>query len=508
MSQMAARNISQEQVYRQLQCFSNGFPFLKLAASATVGNGIMKVDDAQCNQYMQLWDDYCNGEGSFAGAGRHKVVKFVPASGAASRMFKDLYSFLEGENDEPRTDFEKQFFGNIHKFAFCAELNEVCQSACGSTVDELMQRGRYRDIVRMLLTEDGMNYGQKPKALLTFHKAAPAPHKAFEEHLVEGAAYAACGGKVDIHFTVSADHLSMFEQAVGQCRVMYEGKYGVNYRMTYSEQLANTDTIAADEHNRPFRDEDGKLLFRPGGHGALIHNLNQVDADVVFIKNIDNIVPAQHSHDTILYKKVLGGVLVDVQQKIFEYISMLDDNHAAQSAVKEAEEFVSRVLCITIGRKHANNDERQLYLLSLLERPLRVCGMVRNEGEPGGGPFLVYDDDGNIAPQILESSQIDKSNERNVALFKEGTHFNPVDLVCAIKDKEGRAYNLLQFVDQATGFISEKSKNGRKLKALELPGLWNGAMSRWNTVFVEVPLTTFNPVKTVNDLLRPAHQSE
>lgn len=497
---MAQHGITPQQVDRQLTRFQTGFPYLRLEASATTDNGILPLDDKLCDYYIHEWDAYRNAAPHFP-----KVVKFVPASGAASRMFKDLFAFLDADYDVPATDFERQFFSEIHHFAFFPELDVACMKCCDANVDDLLTQQRYKDVVRALLNAEGLGYGTLPKALLTFHHAAEGVRKAFEEHLAEGAEYAAVDNVVRIHFTVSPEHRPLLEKAVQQCKERYTEQLGVDFLIDYSEQLPSTDTIAADTDNQPFRD-NGHLLFRPGGHGALIHNLNNLDADVVFIKNIDNVVPDSQKNDTILYKKVLGGILVATQGKIFEYIQSLSEGLIEESYLTEIEKFVTDVLCI--GNLPSENEAslRRQHLLSVLNRPLRVCGMVRNEGEPGGGPFLVYNADGTVSPQILESSQIDKSDERNVRLFKEGTHFNPVDLVCALKDHNGQPFNLLQYVDDETGFISEKSKDGRVLKALELPGLWNGAMSRWNTIFVEVPLSTFNPVKTVNDLLRPAHQ--
>ena len=502
MRTMAQHDITPEQVQEQLNRFQTGFPYLRLDASATIGNGILSPDEAACQRYVSLWDEYCLASDANA---HPTVVKFVPASGAATRMFKDLYAFLDGDSDVPSTAFEKTFFDSIHDFAFCSELNACCLQQKGITIDEAISRGEYKAVVRLLLTPDGMQYGALPKALLIFHHAAEGVRKAFEEHLAEGAAYAQSNGMVNIHFTVSHEHRALLEKAVAACADSYAEKYGVKFCITYSEQLPSTDTVAADADNQPFR-EDGTLLFRPGGHGALIYNLNALDADVVFIKNIDNVVPDSQKADTILYKKVLGGILVDVQRHILAHLQTLNSAEVTSDKLSEIEKFVEEVLCVRHAPAMADDQARKDYLRQVLHRPLRVCGMVRNEGEPGGGPFLVYNADGTVSPQILESSQIDKGNERNIRLFKEGTHFNPVDLVCALKDSDGKPFDLLQYVDVETGFISEKSKSGRVLKALELPGLWNGAMSRWNTIFVEVPLSTFNPVKTVNDLLRPAHQ--
>ena len=329
-----------------------------------------------------------------------------------------------------------------------------------------------------------------------------------EEHLVEGARYASTNGEAHIHFTVSHEHLPLFKAEVEKRVGKYAEKYQVRYDISFSEQKPSTDTVAANPDNSLFRNEDGSLLFRPGGHGALIENLNDLEADVVFIKNIDNVVPDRLKEDTVTYKALLGGVLVKLQERVFDYLRSLDEATPTKEKLAEMEDFLEHTLwCLPPKEKAGWSDqERADYLHRKLHRPIRVCGMVKNVGEPGGGPFLAYNQDGTVSLQILESSQIDKTNEAYQRMFSEGTHFNPVDLVCGIIDYKGAAFDLPKFVDPSTGFISTKSKNGRELKALELPGLWNGAMSDWNTVFDEVPLSTFNPVKTVNDLLREQHQ--
>jgi hypothetical protein len=375
------------------------------------------------------------------------VLKFVPASGAASRMFKDLFEYLEtGE----KTKFIEKFLNEKEQFAFAPQLVGLNEQAA----------------VSHLLKD--MNYGNLPKGLLLFHSYEDGARTPALEHLVEGAMYATSMGEVNIHFTVSHEHLPLFQAHLAEHKATYEEKLGVKFHISYSEQKPSTDTLAANPDGTPFRTTDGKLLFRPGGHGALIENLNEQEADVIFIKNIDNVVPDRLKGDTVRYKQLLAGVLVTEQKKVFEKLK--DPNLTNEEKIK-------------------------------LQRPLRVCGVVKNTGEPGGGPFLVREEDGSVSCQILESSQIS-----NPALMQQATHFNPVDLVCATRDAEGKPYYLPDFVDEKTGFISHKSKDGKELLALELPGLWNGAMSRWNTIFVEVPVSTFNPVKTVNDLLRPEHQ--
>lgn len=498
---LAKKGISEEKIAEQLACFEKGFPFLKLSAAASVENGgIMLAAEADQQRYLAAWDAYK--------AGDKKIVKFVPASGAASRMFKNMFEFLGADYDVPTTDFEKKFFDHIHNFAFYNDLNAACMDNTGKNIDALISEKNYKAVVANLLESAGLNYGALPKGLLKFHRYADGVRTPLEEHLVEGALYAAGkSGDVFVHFTVSTEHRELFQKLVDSKAAEYAAKYGVNYHISFSEQKPSTDTVAADMENKPFHDKDGKLLFRPGGHGALIENLNDLDADVVFIKNIDNVVPDRLKDDTVTYKKLLAGVLVTLQKQAFEYLNLLDSGSYRHDELENIIRFVQQQLhCRRADLKDLEDADLVIYLRKKLNRPMRVCGMVKNVGEPGGGPFLAYNPDGTVSLQILESSQIDMNDPEKKAMFEKGTHFNPVDLVCAVRNYKGEKFNLLNYVDKATGFISYKSKNGKDLKALELPGLWNGSMSDWNTVFVEVPLSTFNPVKTVNDLLREQHQ--
>ena len=493
LKQIALRGISPEQIENQLNQFRTGFPFLRLQAAAAVGNGIVAPSDAERRDYVSLWEQY-KKEG-------HRIVKFVPASGAASRMFKNMFAFVDADYDVPTTPFEKQFFEDIEKFAFYDALNAVCVKNEGMGIKALIAAGRFKAVASNMLSADGLNYGQLPKGMLLFHKYPEGARTPMEEHLVEGALYAASNAEAHVHFTVSHEHMDFFRQKVAEKADGFARKYGVSYDITFSEQKPSTDTIAANPDGTPFREADGSLLFRPGGHGALIENLNEIEADVIFIKNIDNVVPDRLKPETIEWKQVIAGVLVKAQQQAFNYLRMLDGN-PSEAQLAEIAEFVEHTLCTNPMGQKVDAD----YLRRKLNRPMRVCGVVKNVGEPGGGPFLTYNQDGTVSLQILESSQIDTANEEYVKMFEGGTHFNPVDLVCAVKDYQGRPFRLPDFVDRATGFISSKSKSGRELRALELPGLWNGAMSDWVTIFVEVPLGTFNPVKTVNDLLREQHQ--
>lgn len=496
---LSQKGISEEQIAAQLACFKKGFPYLKLFAAASADQGILIPDADRQKEYLNIWDAYTKTDKT--------VVKFVPASGAASRMFKNLFEFLGADYDTPQTEFEKTFFRQITDFAFYNDLNTACLNAEGKDIPALLAEGNYKAVVASLLETGGLNYGALPKGLLKFHRYEEGSRTPLEEHLVEGALYAANkNGKVNVHFTVSPEHRTLFKALVEEKAAVYARKYGVDYNVTFSEQKPSTDTLAVDMENQPFRDQ-GKLLFRPGGHGALIENLNDLDADVIFIKNIDNVVPDKLKGDTVLYKKLIAGVLIALQQQAFTYLELLDSGKYTHEQVLEILQFLQKELhCKNPEVKFLEDAELVIYLKQKLNRPMRVCGMVKNVGEPGGGPFLAYNSDGTVSLQILESSQIDMNDPEKKEMFEKGTHFNPVDLVCTVRDYKGHKFDLVNYVDQATGFISYKSKNGKELKALELPGLWNGAMSDWNTVFVEVPLTTFNPVKTVNDLLREQHQ--
>lgn len=493
------KGISPDQLQKQLDSFKKGFPFLELAAAASIDKGILVMSPDQEQKYLNDWEAYKSTTNK-------KIVKFVPASGAASRMFKDLFEFLDAPYNIPTSTFERAFFQGLSLFAFYSDLDAVCLMNEGRHIEDLLADGKYKAVVENLLKPKGLNYGALPKGLLKFHKYGNLSRTPVEEHLVEGYLYAKTEeGTVDLHFTVSPEHRALFEELVLAKKNLFEEKLNIQYNISFSEQKPGTDTIAADANNELFRD-NGNLLFRPGGHGALIENLNDLEADIVFIKNIDNTVPDKYKETETRYKKVLAGVLVDTQKRIFEYSRLLDTGKYTHDELMEILHFLQNILNIkNPDTKLLEDAELVLYLKRKLDRPCRVCGMVRNIGEPGGGPFLAINQDGTVSPQILESSQIDISDPVKKEMFQQGTHFNPVDLVCGIKDYRGRHFNLKDYIDNNTGFISIKSKGGRELKALELPGLWNGAMSDWNTIFVEVPIETFNPVKNVNDLLRGNH---
>ena len=457
----------------QLKNFREGFLFLPVTRAASCGDGIRVLDAAGIEQAAARYD---RAKESL------RVVKFVPASGAATRMFKDLFELVrEGR----RTAVVGELLANRRRFAFWPELRTII----GDDADELRT-------VENIVAE-GLRYGETPKGLVSFHRYGDEVRKAVEEHLVEGAQYAAAGGEVKIHFTVSSEHLTRFEALLAEKIPVYESRFEVKYRISFSVQDPSTDTLAVNPDCTPFRRADGRLLFRPAGHGALIGNLGKIDADIVFVKNIDNVTTDARRSDTVLYKKALAGVLLALQERIFEYLMALEVPGAELEPIAA---FIENELCVKLPKDYGTALLRQV-----LDRPIRVCGMVRNEGEPGGGPFWVAGADGLETLQIAESNQIAPEKRE---LMRSATHFNPVDLVCSFRTSKGGRFDLREFVDPATGFISRKSDGGRELLAQELPGLWNGAMARWNTVFVEVPITTFSPVKVVTDLLRPEHQGD
>lgn len=497
LKQIETKGISLNQVEEQIKRFKIGFPFLRIQSPASAERGIIIDTKVDRNKRIQEWDRYLQGG--------KRVTKFVPASGAASRMFKDLFNFLAAPYDAPTTRVEITFFEGIHRFAFFDTLNKVCKKIYSQSIDDLILNKRYKDVVAALLNKEGLNYGALPKGLLEFHRYEDSTRTAFEEHLQEGADYAAIDQHVYLHFTVSPEHKTLFETLVAEKVLYFENKNGVTYHITFSIQKPATDTIAVDLENNPFK-VDGKILFRPAGHGALIENLNEIYSEIIFIKNIDNVVPDRLKPLTTEYKKYLAGVLVSIQKEIFAYLKKLDGGNYSHEELLEMLYFLQDKLCVKNPEiKYLEDAELALYIKSKLNRPIRVCGMVRNEGEPGGGPFFTYNADGTISLQILESSQIDLENPESKKMLAESTYFNPVDLVCGVYRFDGEKFDLRDYVDANTGFISQKSQSGKSLKALELPGLWNGAMSDWNTLFVEVSPETFNPVKTVIDLLRIEH---
>ena len=471
LQQIEQHGLTQAQVEQQIENFCKGFPYLKIVRAAAAGDGVLVMSDEQIAQAEARYDE---------AASTSKIVKFVPASGAATRMFKELFEYV---NDDKRTPGIDRLLDNIEKFAFWPELAE-----------HIMPDSPDEEIVESIV-KTGLCYGAKPKGLVTFHAYADGNRKAVEEHLVEGALYARSGDEVYIHFTVSAEHMDGFKEVLVAKQSFYEERFGVKYNVSFSVQKPSTDTIAVNPDNTPFRTDEGKLLFRPAGHGALIENLNDIDADIIFVKNIDNVTTDERRGDTVKYKKALAGLLLELQEQAFEYLKVLEVGGADLEPIAK---FIEEKLCVKLPEDY--NSE---LLKGVLNRPIRVCGVVRNQGEPGGGPFWVDGGDGTESLQIAESSQI---APEDMHLMQSATHFNPVDLICGVKDSRGGKFDLTQYTDPSTGFISSKSSGGRDLRAQELPGLWNGAMAKWNTVLVEVPITTFSPVKVVQDLLRPEHQ--
>lgn len=494
------RGMDAAQVEAQLKRFETGFPYLKIKDAARQGQGITVLSPEGEQSAIDRWQKFLADGGD--------VCKFVPASGAASRMFKALFEFVDGEADVPAEGSDvAKLIADIDRVAFIADLDATTHRLYGKSVADLKAEGRLKELIAAIIKPDGMNYGGLPKGLLKFHSYPEGSRTPVEEQLAEGAQTAANGhGNVKMHFTVSANHRKLFEEKIEEVASRMGKERGVNYCVSLSEQKPQTDTVAANPDNTPFH-EDGHLLFRPGGHGALIENLNDIDATVVFIKNIDNVVPDSLRDATVRYKQVIGGYMIQLHDQIERYLGLLASGDYNRGTLQEMLHFLHTAFSISDRSIDGMNDtDVAMYVHEKLNRPLRVCGMVKNEGEPGGGPFVAFNRDGSASLQILESTQIDPANQDYMKMMSTATHFNPVDLVCYIKDRNGDKYDLTRYVDPDTGFISSKSSHGKELRAMELPGLWNGAMSDWNTAFVEVPIATFNPVKTVNDLLRPAHQ--
>lgn len=492
------KNISSEKIKEQIDNFIRGFPYIKLSAAATPGNGIRVPGKDEINIALEYFMEH---------SGEYNITKMVPASGAASRMFKNLFAYIESNDDTASGDVI-EFIEHIEDFAFYPALKKAL-SDDDYDIDLLLAEGNYKTIISYLLEEKGLDYASLPKGLLEFHKYGDMARTPLEEHLAEGLEYSTDSSNVThVHFTVSPEHRDKFnKKAEASINLNHDFKNG-NFNLSWSVQKPSTDTIAVDTNNKPFRNPDGSILFRPGGHGALIENLNDLDADIVFIKNIDNVVPDKLKAPTYLYKKVIGGILMILSDQIKVILEKLDQDSFDEKDLEHFMAFAKEELNLNVSsRINGFSTEKQKRMLhDMLNRPIRVCGMVKNEGEPGGGPFLVKDENGNTSLQIVETSQINLDDEGQNNIVQQSTHFNPVDLVCKLKDYKGNSFNLHKYVDPQTGFISLKSKDGKDLRAQELPGLWNGAMAHWITIFVEVPIETFNPVKTVNDLLRPQHQ--
>ena len=508
LSQISNRGSDLQTVEQQIENFKKGFPFSDLQKAATIGDGVFQLTEKELDTLKAYYNK---------NAPLKKVLKFVPASGAASRMFKNLFNYLEELQDGSKSKYElladkgfnsvSNFISNISKFAFFNSLEDSLNKE-GKSIESILEKEDYAILIDYLLNKHGLDYGSLPKGLLEFHRYYDVSRLAMEEHLVECAFYSRSENDwALIHFTVSPEHLEKFKEELKQIQNIYEKKFGISYDVNFSTQKKSTDTIAVDMKNNPFREKDDSLLFRPGGHGALIENLNDLEADLIFIKNIDNIVPDRLKEPTILYKKAIGGLLLKLQETIFKFLKELESTGSSDN-INQITQFTQKDLNINLPLDFNSKsiEEKRAFLFSHLNRPIRICGMVKNEGEPGGGPFWVKNTKGETSLQVVESSQVDADNRDQLNIMKSATHFNPVDLVCGTKNYKNEKFDLHKYVDPETGFISIKSKDGKNLKAQELPGLWNGAMANWITIFVEVPVVTFNPVKTVNDLLREQHQ--
>ncbi len=509
LKQLSKKGISEQSFNKQLKQFETGFPALNISQPAVLGKGISKLTDSEMETLIASYQKFQSSA---------KVQKFVPASGAATRMFKTLFAFRDSYKNS-QEDYLKfisdqgshsvwSFFDQLASYPFYKDLVALCYEK-ELDLDKLIEKHDYTTILDLILGEEGLKLGLLPKALVKFHRYTTHIRTAFDEQLAEARYYAVSKGKeLHIHFTISKEFEAEFAARLGREKYFLEEDDDLSYMVTFSEQKTATDTIAVNKQNQPIRDEEGNLVFRPGGHGALIHNLNEIDADLIFIKNIDNVAPDRIKEKNKEYKMALAGLLLQKQEQIFSYLKELEQTTISKSKTDEILDFLSQELCVVLpATKKLSQKELVAFLQKQLNRPIRVCGMVANEGEPGGGPFIVLGKDGVSSLQIVESSQIDFDNPEQADLFEQATHFNPVDLVCSTQDYQGNKFNLLDYVDESMGFITSKSVKGRHIQALELPGLWNGAMAKWNTFFVEVPAHTFNPVKTVFDLLLPEHSN-
>ncbi|MGM0497144.1 MAG: DUF4301 family protein [Bacteroidota bacterium] len=498
IQQIEAKGLSVEDFQQQLRNFEMGFPYLPIIKPATPGDGIRKINQADVDKFKLKYEQALS---------ENKITKFVPASGAASRMFKFLFEYLNQADDQPNEDVQ-HFINQLQHFAFYEDLKNVLEQK-GFSLEEELKKANYKHIIDAFLNEKGLNYGILPKGLIKFHQYHDHSRTSFEEQWVESAGYAKQSSEeTNIHFTISPEHSTLFEELVDQKLESYQQQLDVSIHNEYSYQKPYTDIVAVDPDNNLFRNKDGSLLFRPGGHGALLENLNDIDADLVFIKNIDNVAPDRYKVLTYEYKRALGGMLVHYQSLIFEYLQQLENDNISDSKLNVISDFLEKKLDVLppADLNRTNRNELKDYLITKLNRPIRICGMTRNMGDPGGGPLWVENSDGSTSLQIVEKAQINMNDPEQIGILNGSTHFNPVDIVCGMKDYKGRKFDLMQYRDPSTGIISKKSKDGRELKAQELPGLWNGGMADWNTLFVEVPLLTFTPVKTVNDLLKEEHQ--
>ena len=509
LKQIEAKGMTLQQVESQIELFKSGVPFANISEAATKGNGIIGLNNELIDTAIDHFEERKNDL---------SLLKFVPASGAATRMFKFLFKFLKEYNPQKeslnafinKNNFKELslFLVGLEKFPF---YNQVIEKLGSKDIDfsRLSEEDKILYFANTMLDGGQLNFANSPKGLLPFHRyKSHHISTAFEEHLYEAALYASDKNKAELHFTISERYKDKFDEEFKRIEEYVEENTGVSFNISFSYQHESTDTIAVTPKDEPFRNEDGTLLFRPSGHGALLRNLNALEADIIFIKNIDNVVVKQYKQEMVKYKKVLAGILLKLQDKAFECMHVLNKAVISDDEFADIERFLANDMGIKISREyHKYLDKYKIeYLREKLNRPIRICGMVKNEGEPGGGPFWVRDLFGNESLQIVESAQINLKNKRHKEILTNATHFNPVDLVCGVKNYKGEKFNLEDFVDHDAAFITMKTKVGKDLKALELPGLWNGSMANWNTIFVEVPIITFNPVKTVNDLLKAPHQ--
>ncbi|MDG1731165.1 MAG: DUF4301 family protein [Algibacter sp.] len=508
IQQIKSKGITIDEVNAQVSRLKDGMSFSALVAAATIGKGIERYDETETQEFIGLYEAKQN---------EYSIIKFVPASGAATRMFKFLFQFLKNfksskESIEKYADRKNDaliftFIEELKQFPFYDEvLSKIKKS--NPDFDTLSEDEKCLQFVKTMLDENGLNYSFLPKGLLPFHKYEEKVKTAFEEHLFESTLYASSNGKANLHFTVSKDHQLYFTNELSRIREALEKQTNTIFNVSFSYQNEATETVALTKKDEVFRKEDGSILFRPAGHGALLENLNHLNNDLIFIKNIDNIVVSNRNIGVSDYKKLLAGVLIEAQEKVFKYMHKLDSGNLTDTDFKVMALFLRYRLNvpITIDFEDFTAEEKVKYLKDKLNKPMRVCGMVKNQGEPGGGPFWVKDKHGNISLQIVEFAQINFSKKNQQSIVYKATHFNPTDLVCGVKNYKGEKFDLTKFVDSEAAFITTKTQNGVDIDALELPGLWNGSMAYWNSIFVEVPLETFNPVKTVNDLLQPVHQ--
>jgi len=502
LKQLGELSIEPAAATRQLAWLRSGQAVILLERPCTPGDGIVQIQP----------EDHAHLNKTFAAAATAgRLQRFIPASGAASRMFSPLQAdprvlaaCRSLEPSRPPDTAERElrlFLDKLESFAFFPDL----ENALADAGHDLQQARANRDlelIIRYLLEPCGLGYAYLPKGLLAFHAVADGARTPFVEHLAEAALLNGLDGTVALHFTVSAEHLPLFRAQFAAWRSTLEETYGCRFAVTYTTQKPSTDTLALAADGKPLRDADGRLVLRPGGHGALLENLNDLAGDIILVRNIDNVVPDVLKQANLVWTRLLAGYLLVVQEEQHALLKALHD---------QPDDPLVRELAVgfLVDRLQADVSpaEDVGVLLDRLDRPLRICGMIPNSGEPGGGPFWVRDDRGRVTRQIVEGAQIDRDNPEQAAILARSTHFNPVDMVCGVSDWRGRSYDLHRFVDEDAVIITTKMQDGREVRVLERPGLWNGGMADWHTLFVEIPPAAFNPVKTVFDLLRPAHQA-